>query len=190
MILIFFGPPGAGKGTQAKYIAEKFNIIHLSTGDILRNQLLKNDALSFILKKIMDSGNLVSDDILNEIVTERIDAEDCKNGFILDGYPRTIEQAIFLNKQLEKKKLIVNNIIDFVIDKETIKKRLKLRSLKENRKDDNDQVIATRIEKYFNETKPLSDLYKTKYSSAYEPINGDQEIDKLNAELIKIIKKT
>ena len=96
MILIFFGPPGAGKGTQSKLIANYFNIPHLSTGDILRKKLLKKDELSKKIKDIMDKGLLVSDDILNQIVSNRIDKQDCLKGFILDGYPRTMNQALFL----------------------------------------------------------------------------------------------
>ena len=100
MILIFFGPPGAGKGTQAKFIAKKLNIVHLSTGDILREILSQKSDLSNKLNKIMNSGQLVSDIILNEIVSERIKRTDCHNGFLLDGYPRTMDQAIFLDKKI------------------------------------------------------------------------------------------
>ena len=90
MILIFFGPPGAGKGTQASLTAKKLNIPHLSTGDILRDKLLDQDSLSLKLKNLMDSGNLVSDEILNEIIANRLNLPDCQTGFILDGYPRTM----------------------------------------------------------------------------------------------------
>ena len=98
MIIIFFGPPGAGKGTQASLTAKTLNIPHLSTGDILRDKLLDQDSLSTQLKHLMDSGNLISDDILNEIVSNRLNLPDCQNGFILDGYPRTMSQKIFLIK--------------------------------------------------------------------------------------------
>ena len=97
MILIFFGPPGAGKGTQAKFVSDKFDIIHLSTGDILRDQLRKNNDLSLKLKQSMDSGQLVSDNILNQIISSRLKEKDCSEGFVLDGYPRTMSQAIFIN---------------------------------------------------------------------------------------------
>ena len=96
MIFLFFGPPGAGKGTQASSIAKKFNIPHLSTGDILREKTIETDSLSLKLKDILDSGDLVSDDILNKIISIRLLKEDCVNGFILDGYPRTISQKDFL----------------------------------------------------------------------------------------------
>ena len=96
MIIIFFGPPGAGKGTQASLVSKRLKVPHLSTGDILRNKLSDQDPLAIKFKKIMDAGNLVSDDILNQIITNRIIDEDCKNGFILDGYPRTILQKDYL----------------------------------------------------------------------------------------------
>ena len=189
MILIFFGPPGAGKGTQAKFIAKELRIPHLSTGDILREQLLKNNEFSIKLKKIMDSGQLVTDNILNEIVSEQLKAIDCSNGFILDGYPRTMEQGIFLENILKEKSLIIDFILDFLIDEETIIQRIRARSLAEKREDDNDDVIKTRIANYYKETKPLSDYYKNEFASAYRVIDGNQEIHKLNTKILNILKK-
>ena len=190
MILIFFGPPGAGKGTQAKYISQVFKIAHLSTGEILRDQLKKENQLAFKLAAIIDSGKLVSDEILNSIISERIKYKDCNNGFVLDGYPRTMEQGVFLTNTFLERNLTLNRIIDFNIDKKTIIKRIKSRSLKENRQDDNEEVIETRVAKYYSETKPISEYYKSKYSSIYETVNGNQEIEKLNEELIKMLKNS
>ena len=189
MILIFFGPPGAGKGTQASLIANNFNIPHLSTGDILREKLLKKDELSKKLKHIMDKGQLVSDDILNEIVSNRISNYDCLRGFILDGYPRTMGQALFLNTIINSKNLKIDKIIDINIDERIIAKRIISRFKTENRQDDTEDVIKTRISRYLSETKPLSDFYKIKYSSDYLSINGNQEIEKITADIIKILKK-
>ena len=189
MILIFFGPPGAGKGTQASLIANNFNIPHLSTGDILRDKLLQKDGLSTRLKHIMDKGQLVSDDILNEIVSNRISNHDCLRGFILDGYPRTIGQALFLNTILNSKNLKIDKIIDINVDESIIAKRIISRSKTENRQDDTEDVIKTRISRYLSETKPLSDFYKIKYSSDYLSINGNQEIERITADIIKILKK-
>ena len=188
MILIFFGPPGAGKGTQASLIANNIKIPHLSTGDILRNKLLQKDELSSRLKHIMDKGQLLSDDILNEIVSNRINNHDCLKGFILDGYPRTMEQALFLNAILNSKNLKIDKIIDIDVDEKTIVKRIISRSKTENRQDDNKEVIKTRISKYLLETRPLSDYYKSKYSSDYLVINGNQEIKKITEDIIKILK--
>ncbi len=189
MILIFFGPPGAGKGTQASLIANNFNIPHLSTGDILRDKLLQKDGLSTRLKHIMDKGQLVSDDILNEIVSNRISNHDCLKGFILDGYPRTIGQALFLNTILNSKNLKIDKIIDINVDERIIVKRIISRFKTENRQDDTEDVIKTRISKYLSETKPLSDFYKIQYSSDYLSINGNQEIERITADIIKILKK-
>ena len=110
MILIFFGPPGAGKGTQAAFLSKRFNIPHLSTGEILRNKLSDSDSLSIKLKTIIDQGNLVPDDVLNEIISERLVNKDCISGFILDGYPRTEKQKDYLSFFLENKNLGISMI--------------------------------------------------------------------------------
>ena len=188
MILIFFGPPGAGKGTQSNLVASYFNIPHLSTGDILRNKLLEKDELSKTIKVMMDKGQLVSDEILNEIVSNRIDNPDCLKGFILDGYPRTMNQALFMNSNLESKNLSITKIIDLIVDQDLIIERIKSRSSKENRQDDKDEIIKTRISKYQFETKPLSDFYKNQNSSNYLEINGNHDIEKINQDIIKILK--
>ena len=188
MILIFFGPPGAGKGTQASLIANNFNIPHLSTGDILRDKLLQKDDLLTKLENIMDKGQLVSDDILNEIVSNRISNHDCLRGFILDGYPRTMDQALFLNTILNSQNHKIDKIIDINVDERIIAKRIISRFKTENRRDDTESVIKTRISRYLLETKPLSDFYKTKYPSDYLVINGNQEIEKVASDIIKILK--
>ena len=109
--IIFFGPPGAGKGTQAKYISKLLNLPHLSTGDILRLKVKQNDELAIKLKKIMAEGNLVSDEILNSIVSEIL-MRDCKNGFILDGYPRTLDQLDYLLNFMKKNSININYIFN------------------------------------------------------------------------------
>jgi|TARA_B110000438_G_scaffold245219_1_gene246099 adenylate kinase len=189
MILIFFGPPGAGKGTQASLISNQFNIPHLSTGDILRKKLLDIDSLSIKLKEVMNSGNLVSDEILNEIVGNRLKQDDCDEGFILDGYPRTIIQKIFLENYFTDNNLSLSYVFDIYIDKSSIIQRIKSRSSIENRKDDDQSVIKTRIDKYLSETKPLSDFYKINYKEKYFAVNGNQEIQKIQDDILKIAKK-
>ena len=145
MILIFFGPPGAGKGTQASLIAKKLNIPHLSTGDILRSKLLDTDPLSIKLKNIIDTGNLVSDQIINEIIKIRFSFKDCEKGFILDGYPRTIIQKDFSHNYLAEKSLNISKIFDLSVREEMIIKRIKFRSNIEKREDDKDEIIMTNI---------------------------------------------
>ena len=137
----------------------------------------------------MDKGQLVSDDILNEIVSNRISNHDCLRGFILDGYPRTMGQALFLNTIINSKNLKIDKIIDINVDERIIAKRIISRFKTENRQDDTEDVIKTRISRYLSETKPLSDFFKTKYPSDYLVINGNQEIEKVTADIIKILKK-
>ena len=188
MILIFFGPPGAGKGTQASLTAKKLNIPHLSTGDILRDKLLEKDSLSMKLKNLMDSGNLVSDDILNEIIVNRLKQPDCQRGFILDGYPRTIFQKIFLINFLESHDLLISKIIELSFDEKIIIQRIKSRSNIENRLDDREEIIKTRMIKYFQETKPLSDYFRSKYPNDYHIVDGNQYIENIQDDIFKILK--
>lgn len=189
MIFIFFGPPGAGKGTQAKFISEKLNIAHLSTGDVLREQLKKENKLSLELNKIIKTGKLVSDNILNQIVVERISQQDCKNGFIFDGYPRTIHQASFVDKYFLKNNLNIDYIIEFSLDQNSIIKRIENRALIERRTDDSKIAIATRLEKYTIETKPVLLHYQKKYALIYHTIDGGQEIEQISTLLLKLLRK-
>ena len=187
--IIFFGPPGAGKGTQAKIISEYLNISHLSTGDILRKKLLENDNLAIELKKIMASGNLVSDDILNSIVSSRLTKETSK-GFILDGYPRTLHQSEFLSNFLSETSSSINYIFDIQINFETLKNRILKRSSEESREDDNIDVIETRYNEYLNSTQKVSNFYKDKYNTKFFEIDGSLEIEEITQNIKQILKKS
>ena len=190
MKIVLFGPPGSGKGTQAKLIAETFNICHLSTGDILREKLRDGDDISLKLKETLSSGNLVVDDILNQIVAEKLFDKNCVNGFILDGYPRTLAQSEFLLSFMESKNIEFDLIFNFKIDFKIVKERILIRSQDEKRSDDNIDVIKTRLNKYLEETYPVSKFFSTKFPHNYFNIDASQEISKIQKELIKIIKKT
>ena len=185
--IIFFGPPGAGKGTQAKKITTLLNIPHLSTGDILRSKSKQNDDLGNELKNIMSSGKLVSDDILNRIVAEKINT-DCKNGFLLDGYPRTLNQSKFLNNFLSDSSLEINFIFNIDIDFSLLKKRILNRAKEEGREDDNLDVIETRYNAYINDTKPVTDYYLKNNSDIFHQIQGNDEIDEITFKIKKILK--
>ncbi|MDB2349077.1 adenylate kinase [Alphaproteobacteria bacterium] len=189
MKIIFFGPPGSGKGTQAKLLAKELNILHLSTGDILREKLNDVDTLSIKLKQIMSSGNLVSDEILNQIITDKLMNEECSNGFILDGYPRTISQSNFLLSFFKSNNLNLDIIFNFKIDFKLVEERIINRSKQEKRSDDNLDVIKTRIEKYIEETYPVSEFFSEKYSQIFFTIDASQEVHKIQKELMNIIKK-
>ena len=187
--LIFFGPPGAGKGTQAKIISKYLNLSHLSTGDILRKKILENDSLANELKKIMSSGKLVSDKILNSIVSSRLEKEAGK-GFILDGYPRTLKQSEFLNSYLENSSFKINYIFDIQINFEILKERILKRSSEESRDDDNIAVIETRYSEYLNSTDKVSKFYKVNYPNLFYEINGSLKIEEITHEIKEILKKS
>ena len=189
MKIIFFGPPGSGKGTQAKLLANELNILHLSTGDILREKLSDGDSLSIKLKEIMSSGNLVSDEILNQIIANKLMSEDCSNGFILDGYPRTISQSDFLLSFFNSNSLILDVIFNFKIDLKLVEERIMLRSKQEQRSDDNIEVIKTRLDKYIEETYPVSQFFSENFSQNFFTIDASQEVSKIQKELINITKK-
>ena len=187
--IIFFGPPGAGKGTQAKIISDFLDVPHLSTGDILRKKLNDKDDLADQLRNIMSSGNLVSDDILNSIVSKRLINED-KNGFILDGYPRTLKQSDFLNNFLSKTSNPINYIINIEINFEILKSRILKRSSEENREDDNINVIETRYNEYLNSTEKVTNYYMDNYSDIFYKIDGSLQIEEITEKIKQILKKS
>ena len=187
--IIFFGPPGAGKGTQAKIISKDFNLSHLSTGDILRKKLLDKDDLANELRSVMSSGNLVSDEILNTIVSMRLKNEN-NNGFILDGYPRTLAQSKFLINFLTKSSISLNYIFNIQLNFETLRERILKRSSEESREDDNIDVIEIRYNEYLNSTQKVSDFYKENNPSIFYEIDGSQQIQEITEKIKKILKKS
>ena len=188
MIIILLGPPGSGKGTQANFIQNKLSIPHLSTGDILRQSVKNKTELGNIVKNVMAKGELVSDELVLQIIKERISQNDCDKGFILDGYPRNKTQSDFLFDFLQKNKIDLDLIIDFKADTETIKNRIIERSKIENRSDDNLEVIKTRLEKYFAETKPLAVFFKDNFEGKFFEINAMQEISIIQSEIENRLK--
>ncbi len=182
-----FGPPGAGKGTQAKIISRSLEIPHLSTGDILRSKINQEDELALTLKNIISSGKLVSDDILNKIVSEKLIINN-KKGFILDGYPRTMLQSQFLNNFLKSNNLNINFIISLEIDYDVLKNRIIKRSKEEDREDDNLDVIMTRYNEYINTTKIVSDYYRDNSTNIFFSINGNDSVDNITSKIGKILE--
>ena len=189
MKIVFFGPPGSGKGTQAKLLSKELDILHLSTGDILRDKLRDGDLLSLKLKETMSSGNLVSDEILNQIIANKLISNECSDGFILDGYPRTISQSEFLLSFFKRNSLILDVIFNFKIDFKLVEERIILRSKQEQRSDDNIDVIKTRLNKYIEETYPVSQFFSKNFSQIVFTIDASQEVSKIQKELINIVKK-
>jgi adenylate kinase len=165
MRLILLGPPGAGKGTQAKLLAAKHDIPQLSTGDMLRAAVAAGSEIGLKAKAVMDAGALVSDEIVNEIVAQRVDEADCARGFILDGYPRTVVQAESLSAMLEAKNKQLDAVIELKVDEEALAQRMENR-VRETlasggtvRTDDNADSFRKRMTEYRTKTAPLSDYY-------------------------------
>ena len=181
MNIILFGPPGAGKGTQAKYLVEKIKGFQISTGDILRDEIKKDTDIGKQIINDMNDGKFVSDDIVNLIIKKFIFDPQKKNKLIFDGYPRSLTQAKNLEKLLEK----TNQKIDFVfflnVNKETIIKRIEQRKSIENRSDDDLNTFVRRYDKYMETTKPVLDFY-SKNSNFYE-LDGSSKIEEITAKI-------
>ena len=182
--IIFFGPPGAGKGTQAKLISNKLNIPHYSTGDILRSKIKEKDSLAIKLKEIMSSGKLVSDEILNSIVASRL-INSFDDGFILDGYPRTLTQAKNLDILLKKYQQKIDIVLKLNVSLETIKKRISERKSIEKRADDNEEIAIKRFQTYEKSSEPVLDYYRQ--TKLLKVVNGENSISQINNEISGLI---
>ena len=162
MRLLIMGPPGAGKGTQAGLIAEHYNIPAISTGDIFRAMKTADTPLANQLRAIMDSGGYVNDELTNAIVATRLDESDCENGFLLDGYPRTVDQVGALDKELESKGKQLDAVVSLVADVDEVVARLLKRAQIEGRSDDNEDTIRVRQDVYAEQTAPLLEIYRAR----------------------------
>ena len=187
MNLILFGPPGAGKGTQAKLLIDKFNIVQISTGDMLRNEVKSESELGKSAKSIMDRGDLVSDNIIMAMIEKRIQMSDCNNGFILDGFPRTLKQAVELDQLLDNSKINIKNVIEIVVDEKLLLERINKRSTenKNTRNDDNSVTLKNRIKVYKKDTMPVIEYYRN--LNKLNTIDGMQSIEKVFQGILKIL---
>ena len=166
--IILFGPPGAGKGTQSAKLIEKYNLMHISTGDLFRKHLKEGTALGKMAKGYMDNGNLVPDQVVIDMVDDKINSSGKIGGIIFDGFPRTIPQAEALDQLLSSKNAPIKVLVELVVDEDELRKRLADRAMKENRPDDaKPEVIENRIKVYKGETMAVADYYKkhNKYAS-------------------------
>lgn len=209
MRLILLGPPGAGKGTQAVRIANKYNIPHISTGDILRKNIKDGTELGKKAKEYIDKGLLVPDELVVAIVEDRLKEEDCKSGFLLDGFPRTVNQAEALDKVLNNMNTSLHGVINIKVDKSTLVGRAVGRRICQEcgatyhiefnqsktegkcdvcdgelyqRNDDKEETVSKRIEVYLNETAPLTEYYSKK--ELLENINGQQDINNVFEDIV------
>ena len=187
MNLILFGPPGAGKGTQAKMLIDKFDLVQISTGDMLRDEVNSQSELGKSAKSIMDRGDLVSDNIIMAMIEKRIQMSDCNNGFILDGFPRTLKQAVELDQLLDNFKINIKNVIEILVDENLLLERINKRSTenKNTRNDDNSVTLKNRIKIYQKDTMPVIEYYRN--LNKLNTIDGMQSIEKVFQGILKIL---
>ncbi len=213
MILIILGPPGAGKGTQAKKLQDDYGIIQLSTGDMLRAEVSSKSEIGQKCKEAMEAGKLVTDDLIIDIISSRIDEDDCKKGFILDGFPRTTAQAEALDAMFEKKGLSIDHVIEISVDDDAMIQRItgrfscaqcgtgyhdefqkpKIEGVCDHcggkeftrRSDDNAETVRTRLEEYHQQTAPIITHYGNK--GLVESVDGMAPIDSVSEQLNAIV---
>ena len=181
MNLILFGPPGAGKGTQARYLVEKLNSFQISTGDMLREEIQKDTEIGKKIINDMNDGKFVNDEIVNQLIKKVIFDPKNKNRLIFDGYPRSLSQAKNLDVLLKNSDQKIDFIFFLNVNKDTIIKRIEKRKILENRLDDTSDTILKRYDTYMQTTRPVLDFY-SKNSNFYE-IDGALEIDEITAKI-------
>lgn len=187
MNIILLGPPGAGKGTQAKLLEDTRGLKQLATGDMLRAEIAAATPLGVKVKSIMDSGQLVSDDIVIEMISGRIDQSDCAKGFILDGFPRTVPQAEALDKMLASKNKKLDHVIQLVVDENALLARIQKRATETGgaRADDNEETLKKRLQAYRDQTAPIIPYYESK--KMLKKIDGMAAVNIVSEQIGKIL---
>lgn len=213
MNILFMGPPGAGKGTQAERIVEEFGIPHISTGDAFRLAMKQGTALGLKAKEYVDQGLLVPDEITNGIVKERLEADDCKNGFLLDGFPRTLQQAEALDAMLAELGRKIDHVVNLKVDRSLLLARLTGRRISRTtgttyhvifnppkvegicdkdggelyqRSDDTEEKVGTRLDEYTSKTAPLLDYYNAK--GLLREVDGEKDIDVVTSDIASLLR--
>lgn len=186
---LIFGPPGSGKGTQSVKLAEEFRLIHLSTGDMLREEVAAATEMGKRVEGLMKRGELVPDEVVIQMIAERIDANPSAGGFIFDGFPRTVEQAAALDEVLEEKNTSISKMLMLEVEHDELVKRLLLRAETSGRPDDKKvDVIENRIKVYREKTEPVIDYYRK--DNKYLPVNGMGDIDEIFDRLCKAVERS
>ncbi len=185
MRIIIFGPPGSGKGTQAKKIADHFNIVHLSTGEMFRDAIQQGTELGRLVESIIESGQLVPDQTVVDIVEEAINNEDLKDGYVIDGFPRTVEQAVAFDDILKRRNESVDAFISLNVPDEELIKRMLSRG--EGRSDDNEEKIKVRLEVYKKETAPVMEYYQQ--FGILRSVDGTGTVDEIFQRILSALPK-
>ncbi len=185
--LLIFGPPGSGKGTQSVRLAEKFNLLHLSTGDMLRAEIAAGTELGKRMSAIMAKGELVPDEVVIEMIAGKVDSAKGYAGFLYDGFPRTVAQAVALEEMLGRRGMKIDSMLVLEVDHDELVKRLILRAEQSGRPDDRDPaVIENRIEVYREKTEPIINYFREK--GVYQPVNGVGAIEDIFMRLSEKIE--
>ncbi len=185
MNIILFGPPGAGKGTQAKYLVKKLDGLQISTGDILRDEIKKDTDIGKKIINDMNDGKFVSDEIVNNLISNFLFDPQKKNRLVFDGYPRSLSQAKNLDLLLKKSDQKIDHIFFLNVNKDTIIKRIEKRKIEEKRSDDDLETFIKRYDTYMNTTKPVLDFYSKNIN--FHEIDGSLEIDKITNKIDNFI---
>ena len=186
MNIVIFGPPGAGKGTQSNFIVKKFNLYQLSTGELLRKEINDKTQLGQQISSIINTGNLVSDEIVGNLIEKFITNKDYKNRLIFDGYPRNLSQARYLDVLLKRNNQKIDIALKLSVSLETIKKRIFERKNLEKRADDNEKIAIKRYETYENNIEPVINFYKQ--SDLLQVVNGEASITEISDEISALIE--
>ncbi|MFZ4754350.1 MAG: adenylate kinase [Chitinophagaceae bacterium] len=183
--LVLFGPPGSGKGTQSANIIEKYKLVHISTGDILRNEVSQETPLGLEAKKYMDQGALVPDEVVIGMISSKLDENPEVNGFIFDGFPRTVAQADALDNLLDFRQNPINLVLSLKVSEEELKNRLISRGQVSGRSDDTEDVIVNRIKEYHAKTSPVADYYQSKQKLT--EIKGEGSVEDIFRVMCSVI---
>jgi len=186
MNIVIFGPPGAGKGTQSNFIVEKYKLHQLSTGELLRKEIINKTELGKKIVSIINSGNLVSDKVVSDLIEKHISNKNYKNRLIFDGYPRNLIQVKNLESLMIKYDQKIDIALKLSVSLETIKKRISERKNLEKRADDNENIAIKRYEMYENNIKPVIEFYKQ--SNLLTVVNGEKPISEINDEISALIE--
>lgn len=186
MRIVLMGPPGAGKGTQAVTIAENLGIPHISTGDIFRANLKQGTALGIEAKKYMEAGEYVPDSVTNGMVADRLSQADATAGFLLDGYPRTVDQVHALNAMLAESDLALDKVVEITADTDEVVARLLNRAKEQGRADDTEEVIRRRMEVYAEQTAPLTDVYSTQ--GVLVKVDGMGTVEEVSGRIMAVLQ--
>ena len=187
MNLILVGPPGAGKGTQAERLREDFNLPHIATGDMLRTAIAEGTELGRRADPLVKAGELVPDDLMIGLIRDRLARDDTRNGFVLDGFPRTAVQAEALDAMLEEIDRSLTVVFEFQLPEEVAIERLRRRAAEEGREDDTEEAIRTRLRLYHDQTEPLIEYYRTR--GIIVGIPADRSVEEVFAEIQRALEQ-